>query len=61
MRYTFSINKFERIGETHNYKVLTFEAEGDTLEEAYKTIEQQIPEGHRVWACWSNERVPDDQ
>lgn len=50
----FSIDKFERIGDSTRFKVLSFEAEGSTVEEALAKI--NIPPGHKVWAYYE---VPD--
>jgi hypothetical protein len=57
-RYHFHINKFERVGETNTFKVLTFTAEAETLDQAYEQVKDQIPEEHRVWAWWTEETIP---
>lgn len=61
MKFSFAVNLFtpQTPGST-TYKVLTLEAEAPTVEEAYEQIKPQIPEGHRMWCWWSNEKVSDE-
>lgn len=50
MKFTFHINHFTRIGESTNYKVMTIDGEGATVEDAFEAIKNNIPNGHRVFA-----------
>ena len=60
MKFTFGIDVFTPIeGKPHTFRVLTLEAEADTVEEAYKQIEPQIPQGHKMWYWHTNERAED--
>lgn len=61
MKFTFGIDKFERVGESHTYKIFVLNAEGTTMEEAFKTVSHLVPEGHRVWYWFSDEVVDDTQ
>ena len=61
-KWTFGLDIFTPIeGRPHHYKITCLYADGDTAEEAYEKIKDQIPEGHKMWYCFSDKRVPDEQ
>jgi hypothetical protein len=60
-KWTFGLDIFTPVeGKPHTSKVTTLEAEGATAEEAYEKIKDQIPAGHKMWYCFSDERGTDE-
>lgn len=60
--WTFGLDIFTPVeGKPSYFKVTALKAEGASAEEAYEKIKDQIPNGHRVWYCFSDERLPDDE
>ena len=58
MKFSFATNKFTPIeGQPHRFHVLTLEEEADTVEQAFAQVEPKIPEGHKMFCWWSDEKV----
>lgn len=56
MKFVFIIDKSEPIpGKPHWYQCLSFRVEAPTREEAYSSIKDQIPEGHRMFCYYVDE------
>ena len=54
MRFRFTINQSTPIpGPGFRFQLLIIDAEGETCEEAHKSIQEQIPEGKFVMAVWA--------
>jgi hypothetical protein len=54
MRFHFTTNHSTPIeGKPHWFQFLTFEGEGETAEEAARSVEAQIPPGKAIIAWWA--------